>query len=173
MKHKRAFSLAEFIVVMGIIAILMSIAVPYYADYANKSKVALAALVLAELNDKAMALYNEGLISTGITTLNIDGTVWTDATQQAYDRYPVEYATVYLPGDGTVNDNAWMFCVNVADLSVTGYVDSSGPYSRLCSKVVVDGGLFTTYCGRYSDSTTEIPLEYLPDECNQPLVSSF
>ncbi len=173
MKQKRAFSLTELIVVIGIIALLVGLVVPYYGNYANKSKVALAALVLNELNDKAMALYNEGLITTGLTTVNIDGVTWTDNTQLAFDRYPVEFATVFLPGNGTVNDNAWMFCVNVADLNFTGYVDASGPDSRLCSKVVVNNGLFSTYCGRYADSSTEIPLDYLPDECNVPLVSSY
>lgn len=173
MKFYKAFALMEVMVVITIIAILTAIAVPFYGDYISKSRVALAALVLNELNTKAMALYNEGLISPGMSQLDIDGTIWTDGATVPYDRYPVVSAEMYFPGAGTVNDNAWMFCVRVADLSITGYTGPTGDKSRLCSKVVVDSGIFTTYCGCFDpNNPVDIPVDYLPEQCNVASVSA-
>lgn len=66
---KAAFSLIELVVVIAIIALLTTIAIPFYGKYVTRSRVALAALVLTELNSKAMALYNEGKITPGMTSL--------------------------------------------------------------------------------------------------------
>ncbi len=164
---KKAFSLIEAMVVLSILAIAATIAVPYYADYANKSKVALAAIVLNELNTKAIALYNEGLITPGMTSLNLDSITWTDGTVETYDRTPVASAQMYFPsGVASLAANEWAFCVYVADLSFSGYGGAGGAQSRLCSKVVADGGIFQTYCGRWENSSNEIPAEYLPEECD-------
>lgn len=169
----RAFSLLELMVVIGLVALLMTIAAPYYVDYANKSKVALAALVLNELNTKAMALYNEGQITPGIASISIDGTTFPDNTAVAIDNPNVTDATFLAPGDGYVSDNAWVFCVSVADLSYPNAV--SGPHARLCSKVVVNNGIFTTYCGTWTqtDNGLEVFAEYLPDQCDNPEVSTY
>lgn len=168
--NKKAFSLIEVMVVIGIIALLATIAVPYYSDYANKSKVALAALVLNELNTKAIALYNEGLITPGMTALELDGISWTEGTVETYAHAPVTSAQMYFPSGLFLAANEWAFCVYVADLSFSGYGGAGGAQSRLCSKIAVDSGIFQTYCGRWEDGPNEIPLEYLPEECDNPTV---
>lgn len=170
---KRAFSLLELMVVIGLISLLMAMATPYYIDYANKSKVALAALVLNELNTKTMALYNEGKVTPGIASISIDGTTFLDNSSVAMDNPNVTDAVFLAPGDGFLNNNAWMFCVSVANLSYPHAV--SGTHSRLCSKVVVNNGIFTTYCGTWTqtDNGLEVLAEYLPEQCNYPEVSSY
>lgn len=170
----KAFSLIELMVVVAIIGLLATIAVPAYTNYTNKSKVGLAALVLNDFNTKAIALYNEGLITPGITSLTLDGVEYPDNTPVAVNYPPVIGVSFFAPADGFVNANAWMFCAYVAGLSFPGYVEGiGGSYSRLCSKVVVNNGIFTTYCGRWDDGNNlEIPLGYLPSKCDEPFVIS-
>lgn len=166
---RKGFSLIELMVVVGLIAILGTIAVPYYLDYANKSKVALAALVLNDLNTKAIALYNEGKVTSGITSLNVDGIDFADNSPVSVNYSQVSGAVFLAPGDGYIPDNEWMFCVYVSGLNFDGYSDGiGGAYSRLCSKTVVDNGIFTQYCGTWTsvDNGLEIPAAYLPDNCN-------
>lgn len=166
MKINKAFSLIELMVVIAIICLLATIAVPYYADYSNKSKVALAALVLNNFNTKVMALYNEGQIYTGMTSLTVDGVSFPDNTEVAVAYSPVTLVSFFAPGDGLLSNNEWMFCARVSGLSFSGYTGPGGSYSRVCSKVVFNSGIFTTYCGSWDQGTQEIPLEYLPEDCN-------
>lgn len=169
----KAFSLLQLMVVIGIIGLLTAIAKPYYSSYLNKSKVALAALALNDYNLKAMALYNEGLITPDVTSIVLDGVTYQDNTPRAVDYPPVIGATFLGPGSVYINGNGWMFCVYVGGLNFTGYQEGiGGGLSRLCSRVVVNNGIFTTYCGRWDDNGLEIPLEYLPNECNEPYVSA-
>lgn len=173
MSVRHAFSLVELMVVIGIIALLATIAAPFYVDYMNKSRVGLAALVLNDLNSKVMALYNEGKIVPGMTELNIDGVTWQENTIIPYDKPPVTEAQLLFPGN-YLGDNSWMFCVYVADLSFDEYEGPGNAHSRLCSKVVFNNGLFTTYCGQWDvASPFEIPLKYLPDECKVEQVNSY
>lgn len=169
----KAFSLLQMMVVISIIGLLTAIAKPYYVSYLNKSKVALAALVLNDYNVKAMALYNEGLITPGMTSVVLDGVTYYDNVANAVDNPPVIGVTFLAPGDAFIAGNAWMFCVYVDGLNFAGYESGiGGALSRLCSKVVVNNGIFTTYCGRWDDNSLEIPLDYLPKECNEPYVSA-
>ena len=170
---KRAFSLLELMVVIGLVAFLLAIAVPYYSDYVNKSKVALAAIVLNDLNTKAMALYNEGLVTPGITSITIDGATFIDNVETSIANAHVNDVVFFAPGDGSVNDNAWAFCAFISDLSF--FSDLGGPSNRLCSKVVISNGIFTTYCGSWTQATSgvEVPTDYLPDQCNYTEVSSY
>lgn len=171
--NRRAFSLVELMAVIALIALLTAIAAPYYGNYMNKSRVALAALVLKDMNSKVMALYNEGKVFPGVPELNVDGVTWQDDVRIPFDRPPVTEAQLLLPGN-YLNDNAWMFCVFVEGLNFEGYGGPGGAKSRLCSKVVFNNGLFTTYCGQWdAASPYEIPLEYLPDECDVAQVNSY
>jgi prepilin-type N-terminal cleavage/methylation domain-containing protein len=174
MSLARAFTLLELMVVIAIIAVLTTMAVPYYSSYVNKSKTSLAALVLNDFNTKAISLYNEGQIASGISSLMLDGVTYTDGTPVAINYPPAIGAVFYAPGDGTVPSNAWAFCVYVSGLNFSGYVQGiGGNYSRLCSMVVVNNGIFTTYCGSWNNSSADIPAQYLPDECNVSNVSSM
>lgn len=169
--QKRAFSLIEIMAIIGIVALLTGIAIPHYSTYMNKSRVALAVLALNTLNTKAMALYNEGVISSGISSVSIDGLDYPNNSAIAIDNPAVKGAIFYAPG-GVVASNAWAFCVYVSNLSFSGYVDAiGGAYSRLCSKVVANNGVFTTYCGSWNNSSSDIPAQYLPEECSITNVS--
>ncbi len=168
---KRAFSLIEIMVVIGIIAILTTVAAPFYADYMNKSKVALAAVVLNELNTKAMSLYNEGLLTISTNQISLDGITWVDQVVTPYDRYPVASAMLMFPM--SIADNGWMFCVYVEGLSFSGYGGPGGNGSQLCSAVAIQDGIFNTYCGTFAqDAPPDIPQQYLPEECNVTYIPS-
>ncbi len=72
---KRGFSLIELLVVVAIIAILVGVAAPYYADYVRQSKRAKALQDLDVLK-QAVILYNsqedipyQGLLATGTTQM--------------------------------------------------------------------------------------------------------
>lgn len=166
---RKGFSLLELMVVIGIIGLVTAMIVPYYSDYNNKAKVSLAALVLNNLNVKAMALYNEGQITPGITQVVIDGVTFNDNGWVSVNYSGVNGAMFLAPGDGYIPDNEWMFCVFVAGLSYPGFVNAmGGAYSRLCSKVVVNNGQFTEYCGTWTQvpNGLEVPGQFLPDNCN-------
>lgn len=166
---KRAFSLIEAMVVVGIIALLATIATPFYADYMNKSKVALAAVVLNELNTKAMALYNEGLITASTTEIILDGLTWTEEVPVTYDRSPVTSAMLAFP-----SSNSWAFCVYVDGLSFSGYGGPGGDGSQLCSLVAITDGVFHTYCGTWANNAApDVPSEYLPEECNTTNILTY
>ncbi|PKL43283.1 MAG: hypothetical protein CVV41_11255 [Candidatus Riflebacteria bacterium HGW-Riflebacteria-1] len=76
---KRGFSLIELLVVVAIIAILVGVAAPYYADYVKESKRAKALQDLDVLK-QAIILYNSqedqpylGILGTGTTSLPMLG----------------------------------------------------------------------------------------------------
>ncbi|HSX21011.1 MAG TPA: prepilin-type N-terminal cleavage/methylation domain-containing protein [Gammaproteobacteria bacterium] len=175
--RKKGFSLLELMVAVGIVLFLTVVAAPLYKDYANKAKVGLAVTALLDLNNKAIALYNDGQITSGMTSLKLEGVSYPDNVAVAGTPYTQVNGTIfYAPGGAVVTaSNKWMFCVYVSGLSYTGYVDAmGGAYSRVCSRIVVtSGGTFTTYCGTRGTSSADVPSAFLPSNCSATNLDSL
>lgn len=69
MKNERGFTLIEIMLVVVIIAVLASIALPAYSKYQNKSKVAAAIAESSALKTPFDILMNQGVDVTGINDL--------------------------------------------------------------------------------------------------------
>ena len=161
MKAQKGFTLIELMIVIAIIGILASVAVPMYRDYVTKTRIA-AALSTVSNVQKALAITNnEG----GVAVAN----KWTDIGMRAAPSAAELNKVVFteLKSDGTGG---------IITITLDGAVDGAADKGSAGSSIVLTpsfSGATTTWTSKYtkgstkvSDETVLIITKYLKDNAN-------
>lgn len=168
-----AFSLIELLVVVAIIAILASLAIPYYQKYTLNAKLTQAVTIMLDAAERAKIQWTQrgGNVSAGspFTTYTPAGNV--SSVSYFYPGQLVGWSGYQI----TLPSNSFLVAIQISGLTglIPGYNFGSDANANLALRVVENtGGSFTTYCGRWVDSNTtavdtaDIPTGYLPPGCN-------
>lgn len=132
LKHmQKGFTLVEIMIVVAIIGILASIAVPSYQDYVKKGKAAEATATLADLRIKMEQYYQDNRTYVGGPCAPTSGA--------KYFTYScsVETETAYtLKGEGKSAENmgGFEYTVDQANAKISKYDGTTGSSCWLTSK---------------------------------------
>jgi len=157
----KGFSLIELMIVIAIVGILASIAVPSYQGYLYKSKIAeIITLLESQKATLIESLDNTGSCPSQVTMAGI--TVTQGAAISAGSYSPNVQSVYYNKGTSTG-------CV-VGVLPVAAF---GGAWIRYYIKPsATTGGGYTTYCG-FLDTSNLTTLPYMPSSCNLTTLGSL
>jgi type IV pilus assembly protein PilA len=148
----RGFTLIELMIVVAILGILASVAVPAYRDYIVRSKMVEVILAASPCRANVTEIYQSASETPG-------GGYWgCEAT--AASQYVAEAAT---DDDG----NIFITVQGISPLvdgSVLTVVPLSGPGLPALADEHIGSGLYGWRCGLPADGT-DVPLRFLPASC--------
>jgi prepilin-type N-terminal cleavage/methylation domain-containing protein len=166
------FSLIELMIVIGIIGILATMALPSYRSYVVKSKLANAISIMQAARDAAIAAYNE----TGSypATLSVPGgNINLNTSLGIAGKDALSY---------NVQGGNLIFCYSTANLGFDGStnpvvngtaVGNPGNQNTICTQTTLNNNLYTTNCGNWTPNDSRaLPPAYLPGGCNCASVST-
>jgi prepilin-type N-terminal cleavage/methylation domain-containing protein len=127
--RNRGFTLVEVLLVIGITAVLATIGVGYYRNYARRVELELTAkTIISDLKTaRGRAMASDGNLNWGVHFFNTSGQyyeVYSTPTNYT-DPLTVVEATVYLPGGVVFTDPASSFTDDVLFTKVTGTTSSN------------------------------------------------
>ncbi|MFV1921095.1 MAG: type IV pilin protein [Methylotenera sp.] len=137
---QKGFTLLELMIVVAVIGILASIAMPAYTNYIKKGKVAEATSTLADLKIKAEQYYQDNRTYAGMNCAPTDVKYFT-------------YACTDGSGSGTPDANGFTItATGVAGENMSGFSFSINQANSKTSKY--DGSALATGCWLNSKSGT-------------------
>lgn len=160
-------------VVIAIVAILASTALPAYKEYRIRTTAASAVIILQDMVDKAIeATDRDGSLPATIDYGGQTYTTLTGTAQKALDASPIvragywDYTRLNLSAP-----DIFVACVYVTGLEgIPAYVaptaSSDGARAAICAKVSMINDTYVIHCGSYSSGAFDVPAEYLPAGCN-------
>jgi type IV pilus assembly protein PilE len=111
MKHVSGFSLIELMVVIAIVAILSSIAVPMYSDYVTRGRLAEAYATLGSQRVRMEQYYQDQRTYTGACTAGTVAPPMTNSTQFTYT-CTINDQAYTLTATGINSTNGFVFTVD-------------------------------------------------------------
>ncbi len=164
----KGLTLIELMMVTAIIAIAAMVSIPIYSSYITRSRIAAALPVLSQLEREAKILFED---RSAATSLTLGNNTFTNNTVVGLNTAPVVNGLYAYPGGRAgVDTSSFLVCVYVDELSISGYVAPTpgvaGTYSRICRLVTSQNNVYTNRCGALDGSNTDIPVAYLPKDCD-------
>jgi len=156
-----AFSIIELMVVISIVGILSTVALPSYRDYVSRSRIATGIPILDFIKTRSTDYYNtNGTWPTSVTDLDLTADAFDEAEQIEAGQFSV--STSGCPGGAN-------YCIT---LQFEGDVipDSSVTAPRLIFAVEPSASneLLIWRCTTTSAGSSSIPQKYLPGGCSVP-----
>ncbi len=170
----KAFSLIELMVVIAIVALISTVAVPAYKDYVRAVKIA-KAVDYAKMYHSAILEYYELNNSwpTEVMGLTVGGD-WGDISNDSvhyiwvgteYGAHPNLWFTVNVSVSDEIGADIAGFSVPATNASASA-IHNCG-YCKFTLSTYIDAqDNYITYCGRWDEGTTMLPLDVLPVGCN-------
>lgn len=167
-KDEKGYTLLELMAVIGILAILATIAIPVYTSQINKSRIGSALNTLSGLEQAAKIAYEESPNNTNIT---YGGVTLTSNLVTELNAAPVVNVLYIAPeGSPGIAANQFLVCIYVGQLVFSGYVaptaSTTGSYTRVCKLTTDNETIYTSKCGALDGSNADVPTSYLPTTCN-------
>ncbi len=164
---KQSFSLVELMVVIAIIGILATIAIPSYRIYMIKSQIASGVPILNNAIDVAIQGYEANGAFPNILSV-YDTSVVAHGYTATLNSPPV--VAIYYNKAAT----SAHVCVHFSNLGIPGYTAPNnytgeginGIYSKICMAVLLTGNSYFKACGSFDQQGSDIPVQYLPTGCN-------
>lgn len=166
---RQGFTLLELMVAILIIAILLAVSGPIYTSYTVKSRFAGVYSLMNQYRDDLQTAYldNESFPSSfSNLTVNTYNPLTSTALQQVF--YGV-----------STNSQAAYLQFFTLDLGVSGYLESNtsgsgGVNCRIALAAIPNAtGQMRFYCGQWDGSSMDVPLTYLPAECQDTNISAL
>lgn len=148
------FTLIELMIVVAIIGVLSSIALPNYQQFVTRAKLAEAIVSIGRLK---IALVEHYSVYGDFSDL--------PASNNANQTLAVLGVSQNWFGDNSryVKNFWWHNTAGQIRVSLTEATGLDG--RRIIFQSTIENGLFRWSCGTSSDSDYKIPLEYLPSSC--------
>ena len=148
-----AFSLIELMIVIAIIGILASIAVPSYESYIGKAKITEGFNILDQLKQKVLDFYNQtASMPASLNDLNVNSNAYTTSN----------ISSVSVGSAGAISV---VFTSNVIGTGSAALTLTPTPPTIISGGSGFSGGtssIMTWTC----TATSDIPQNYLPSVCN-------
>lgn len=165
----KAFTLLELMVAIVIISLLLAVSGPTYIGYKTRSRFTEVLGTVNQYRNDLVTNYSDAdgfpasfANLTAATYVPLSSAV----LQQVYYNVATDHQAAYLQFFTT-------------DLGVSGYVASNtsgtgGVACRITLAVVINNsGQNQFYCGQWDGSSMDIPLTYLPKNCQDTNISSL
>lgn len=152
-------------VVITIFAVISAIAVPAYQEYTARARLLQVAKLLDGLLEQArQAAVNGTTIPSTINDL-------VSGTAVAYTTSPLIDAVYYDDGSSWANSGKAAMMQAIISAAAGGSFEGfsagdSGTSNRLTVAFVINNGNLQTFCGNWEDSSSDVPVKYLPEGCN-------
>ena len=149
---KIGFSLIELMVVVAVIGILASIAVPAYSDYITRAKIAEGLVILDKLKSMSVDYYNSNGALPDLTT----GAAGLGIAADAYTSTNIDTVSI------TIASSESTISVKFKSTVMTGGATGAGTLSmKSNSSKATSAGVISWTC-----SSTDILQRYLPPTCS-------
>lgn len=167
-RNLRAFSLIELMVVIAIVALLASVAVPSYKDYIFRTFLHTGLPILSNGSSFLKETYDTSELGTTIVFGGL--TINSGNTFTTYNVGPFNQLTYYAPLNNGMTADESMICMYY-DVSGNGYSDydvyGTDNSRRICHKITTnsESGSVTTECVVYTG--TSLIMDWMPNNCGQ------